>query len=183
MGILQFNLFWMLLNAWLAILPVLFINLALIFQQKPFKSLFFILWFLFIPNTIYVVCDMTHLIDQWSLLHGEQRFILLLQYIALESCGIAAFLLGLAPFHKLLLQSKWKKESTNILIGLNFLIGFALVLGKIERVNSWEVITNIPHLVNSLLHTLTYLPLLSLSFLLGVFANLVYFTAKQLGKK
>ena len=180
MEILHFNLPWMLYNLWLALLPVLFVELAVVIKPSWIKTIFLILWFFYLPNTIYVISDLTHLLQQWPQLAGMEKILVIVEYIVLEACGFITFMVAVLPFEGLLRHSSWKKYATRIIIYLNFLVGFAIVLGKVDRVNSWEIVTNPIHFVNSSLHVMTYFPLLSLAILFGCFANLVYFLAKNI---
>src|SRR5207248_1183184 len=105
--------------------------------------IFGLLWLLFLPNTIYIFTDLEHLIDQWPLLHPFFRIPLLLQYIFFELVGIVTFVIALIPFEKIILPLKLlKKRKIPVLIIFNFLIAFGMVLGRVERINSWEVFTS-----------------------------------------
>src|SRR3989337_2974809 len=122
MDIVAYNLSWMSFNLALAILPVIFMVLFFTLRNRFLKGIFFILWFLFFPNTIYVLTDVEHIIRQWP-----------------EVVGLCAFLIALFPFEKQLQKYTTKQVTILLIIGYNFLIGFAMILGKVERVHSIDI--------------------------------------------
>jgi uncharacterized membrane protein len=176
MPILTYNEGWMLYNCFLAILALGFGYFFLISQNHIVKIAFGILWLLFFPNTIYIFTDLEHFIDQWPLLSWTFRIPLFLQYALLEIIGFVTFAFGLYPFEQiLLLQKKLKKHKIAALIIFNFLIAFAMVLGRVERINSWEVFTDPLKVLNSALHVFFSSKLLGLVFLFGILCNCFYF--------
>lgn len=175
MSILEYNVSWMIWNVWLGILPILFINLALYSKQKVLRIPLLLLWFLFVPNTIYIVTDLMHISEQWSLVGNLDKIILCIQYILLEICGLALFFLALSPFEQLLRHSRFKKQVVPLLVLLNFLIGFAIDLGRIERVNSWYIFTKPEFFFTALLHATIDPAQIGLVFLFGLLANAIYF--------
>lgn len=70
---------------------------------------------------------------------------------------------------------------------LNFLIGFAVVMGGIKRTNSWHIFTNLSQVLEDALNVIYSQDLLILSIGAGVLANLTYFfmaeTVATWGKK
>lgn len=169
----------MIYNLILAFLPLLFIWLYFAFRNKLIKGLFLILWLFYLPNSIYIITDLIHLFEDWAKLTYTEKLIVLFQHITFELLGLFAFLLAMYPFEKIVRKSQWKKQTTQILVGLNFLLGFAMVLGRVDRVNSWNIITDPSLVVRSTIHTLTSFDLFSLAILFGLFANLFYFLFRK----
>jgi uncharacterized membrane protein len=62
---------------------------------------------------------------------------------------------------------------------LNFLIGYAMVIGKVERVNSWEIFTATERVIVAVNHLLHSSSLLALGFLFGLFVNFFYFLVRK----
>src|SRR5437762_2251292 len=62
-------------------------------------------------------------------------------------------------------------------------IYFAIVLGKIERVNSWDVFLNPQLVVTSVESLFRSYELLVLAILFGLFANFFYFLFRERAKK
>ena len=176
MPILDYNVDWMLLNCFLALLPLGFGYFFITSKNKAVKVICGILWVLFLPNTIYIFTDLEHIIDQWPLVPSYLRIILLLQYVFLEFVGITTFLIGIFPFEKMLMVERYvKKKITKELILFNFFIAFGMVLGRVERINSWEVFTNPLKVLNSAMHVITTFDLFGLMILFGLLCNFIYF--------
>src|SRR6266403_392571 len=176
MGILLFNTFWMIYNLYLAVLPVIFCWFLFKMPHKIYTVIVVFLWFLYLPNTIYVFSDLHHLVQQWGMFNIAGKVVLLYQYTILEIIGLTCFLVGFYPFEKILNTYKITgNKATIILIALNFLMGFAVVLGKFERVNSWDLFLNPIFVITSTLHTLFSYQMFGLIILFGLFANFFYF--------
>ena len=176
MPILEYNAGWMLFNCFLALLPLWFGYVFLKSKSTLSRVLFGILWLLFLPNTIYIFTDLEHIIDQLPLLSLQFQIYLLLQYLILEFVGIATFLIGVFPFERMLIVEKYSKRSMpGKLILFNFFIAFGMVLGRVERINSWEVFTAPVKVLNSAVHVFSSFDLLALMILFGLLCNFIYF--------
>jgi uncharacterized membrane protein len=178
MPIIFYNTAWMAYNIFLALIPVLFGWLFLRARNSYSKFLTGIIWLLFLPNTIYIFTDLIHIIEQWGKVTYDARLFLPVQYTILEVVGFISFILAFYPFETFLRQSKWqriRKISTLLSIVLNFLIGFAIVLGRVERINSWEVLTASKKVMLASLHIFQSFELTFLVLLFGLFANFSYF--------
>ena len=171
MHILYYNFSWMWFNLYLAVLPLIFCWLFFRIKNKFFKYVFGFLWLLYLPNSIYIFTDLHHLIEQWGRVSEEVKVLLAAQYIIFEAIGLAAFIVGFAPLERFF--RPWQ------LITLNFLFGFAMVLGKVERVNSWDIFTDLGRVINSIIHIISSIELLGLVLLFGLFSNFFYFLFKD----
>jgi|SRR6185369_2309091 len=184
MGILLFNTFWMIYNLYLAVLSVIFCWFLFKMPHRIYTVIVAFLWFLYLPNTIYVFSDLHHLVEQWGSFNIAGRIVLLYQYSILEVIGLTCFLVAFYPFEKILQKIKITgQKATLILIALNFLMGFAVVLGKFERVNSWDLFLNPQFVVISVAHTLFSYNMLGLAVLFGLFSNFFYFLFREHAKK
>jgi uncharacterized membrane protein len=175
MDIFTYNIQWMGFNLYLAILPVIFSWFILKTTHKTLRFTVGILWLLYLPNTIYVFSDLHHLIEQWSMVDVFGKSILVLQYTILEIVGLTCFLIAFQPLERIL-------KKTSYLIVANFLMGFAIVLGKFERVNSWDVFVNPFQVVNSTIQILISPNMLGLIILFGLFSNFFYFLFRNIAK-
>lgn len=176
-----YNFSWMGFNIFLAVLGVIFAQLMLKAKSKTSKIGFGILWLLFLPNTIYIVTDIIHLAESLSKTNGIYQIIVVIQYIILEIVGLLSFFYSLSPFEKIL-HKKFPKHPTAILnsiVVFNFVIAFGLVLGRVQRTNSWDVFTNMNRVLNDSLHTFSSAELMLYTFLFGLLGNIVYFSLKQ----
>ncbi|SRR6266568_2334885 len=180
MSIILYNLGWMLYNSFLALVAVGFGFLSLRVNGKYLKFLFGLFWLLFLPNTIYIFTDLIHLIHQWHQFSLQLNLLLLLQYILYDVVGLVTFMLGFLPFEKLL---QWvnilKKRQTISIIIINFYIAFCLVMGRVERINSWDVFTHPLKTITATIHVFITFSLLSLMILFWLFCNFVYFLLRE----
>jgi len=170
------------INSILAATAVVFGFLSLKFFLKPLKIFFLSLWLLFLPNTIYILTDMLHFPRQWMGTEGIQRVFLLIQYSFLEAVGIVSFVLSIYFFEKILLYSRFKKNKLLIIfmiILLNFLTAFGVVLGRIQRLNSWDIFTNAEKVMNESLGIMTSVELSLLVLFFGMVGNIIYFLFKD----
>ena len=140
MNVFYFNIEWMVFNLYLAILPVVFAWFLFRMPNKFMQILVGILWFLYLPNTIYVFTDLHHLVEQWPMVDNLEKIALLLQYSTLEIIGLACFLVAFYPLERILHNFKIHSEQrVYVLIIINLLFGLLMSLGKFERVNSIQV--------------------------------------------
>jgi uncharacterized membrane protein len=176
MPILHYNESWMVYNSFLAFLPVGFGFLVLLSKNPIMRIIWGILWLIFLPNTIYVFTDLVHLIEQWTMIQPMLRIFLLLQYVSLVIVGIITFFIGLYPFEKLIFdRKKYKQKKAILLVIFNFFIAFGMVLGRVERINSWQIFTSPLQVVTSAISVFTSLDLILLFTLFGLFCNFLYF--------
>ena len=176
MPVIDYNVSWMVYNCLLALIAVVLGYFTIHVENKYAKVFIGLVWFLFLPNTIYIFTDLEHLIRQWQFISTSLRPILVLQYTIFEIVGIITFLLAFYPFEKFVQLAKFfRKRKTQAFIFFNFLIAFGMVLGRVERINSWQVFTNPPAVITSALHVMLSLHLLGLTVLFGLLCNFIYF--------
>lgn len=179
------NFEWMVFNLFLAFLAVLFGWLFLKSKKVILQLIFFLLWFLFVPNTVYLVTDLQYIPEQWSRADTFFKLLISIQYLILILMGPVTFILGMYPVDKVFKEIHLRKHSELrilILIVLNFLIGFAVVLGKFLRTNSWDVLTNFDRVISDALILLSDQNLVLLGLGFGIFTNFLYFGYKYLKK-
>lgn len=184
MDIFAFNTSWMVYNLYLAALPVIFAWFLFRMPNKFFTIIVGFLWLLYLPNTIYVFTDLHHLVEQWNVVDLAGKVILLIQYTILEVLGLMCFLIAFYPVEKILKQ--WRLNDMQIsysLIGMNILMGFALVVGKFERVNSWDVFLAPGFVITSTIRVLTSFDMLGLIVLFSLFSTFFYFLFRERAKK
>jgi uncharacterized membrane protein len=144
-GIFGFSLIWNLFLAWL---PLVFILLAKrVFQKRLFTTSSFnriivfgltFLWLIFFPNSPYIITDLIHLS------HLPKNL------IWFDSiCIFVTALTGLAMgFYSLLIfQNIWNQILGKVITWLALLSslvmsGFGLYLGRVVRLNSWDIFSN-----------------------------------------
>lgn len=182
MHFIIFNLHWMSFNVFLAVIPVIFGLLMVRTPLKILKILYGSIWFIFLPNTIYLLTDIGHFFTDWHLVSLSYKGFFITEYVILMVIGIISFILGLYPIEQFFRKTLHKKEQIKkdiLIYGINFLVGFGLVLGRIERVNSWDILTNTSYVLYQSLHTITSLQLLLLVIFFGLLSNLLYFSLRD----
>ncbi len=165
-------------NSFLTLIPILCGWLMFKTRQKLLQAAFALLWFSFLPNTLYILTDLRYLPEQWDAMSTLGKLGLAVQYILYELIGVSSFLLAVYPLEKTLLRSRWRENKMVLpflLITVNFCIGFGMVLGRVQRLNSWDIFLDAPKVIHASFHMVSTLELLLLGVLFGVVANSVYF--------
>lgn len=178
MDIFVSNFWWMIPNVALASLGFVFALLYLKTKSGVLRIPLFILWFLFLPNTIYLLTDLEHLFAQLPNVDLFGAVVLVIQYTILAALGILTYFAGMMPMEKFFKKSKMKSYGGVFLI-FNFAIAFAVVLGKIERTHSWYVFTQPLRVVEDITNILMTPVLLVSVILFGILFNLIYFTFRK----
>jgi uncharacterized membrane protein len=180
MNLITYNFSWMFFNVILAVIPIFLGWLFLTNKNTIVKWLLGVSWLLFLPNSIYLFTDLINLMRQWGRVGALTQVVFIFQYTTLTFIGLITFILSLYPFEKFLNGNKlFEKNTQFILIVLNFVIGFGITLGRVERVHSWHVITAPFSVIAASLRIINSVELLALTLLFGLFANLIYFSSKQ----
>ncbi len=165
-------------NSFLTLIPILCGWLMFKIRQKLLQGAFALLWFTFLPNTLYILTDLRYLPEQWNALHAFGKLSLAVQYTLYELIGLSSFLLAVYPLEKTLLYSRWRENKwllPLLLITTNFFIGFGMVLGRVQRINSWDIFVATPKVIQASVQIVSSLELLLLVVLFGCVANAVYF--------
>jgi uncharacterized membrane protein len=182
MSVLLDNMNMMGLNSFLALIPILCGWLMLKTRQPALRFAFALLWFCFLPNTLYILTDLRHLPEQWNAMALPGKLGLAVQYSLFELIGVSSFLLALYLLEKTLLLSRWRENKVLLpvlLISINFFIGFGIVLGRVHRLNSWDIFMNAPGVIHASFIVMSSLKLLLFVALFGVAANAVYFVCRK----
>lgn len=150
-------------------------------KSKIVKLISGILWILFLPNTIYILTDIIHLILQSNSVGNMTIFALSLQYLMLISIGLLSFLYGIYPLEILLRLKRFKtKEIYLFIIMFNFLIIFGAFLGRIYRVNSWDIFTDTTKVIGSMKYIIHSAQLMISIFIFGLIASFLYFLLRKM---
>jgi uncharacterized membrane protein len=179
--IIAHNVSWMMYNSLLAVIPVLLGWYLYSAKSKGVQGVLFVVWLLFLPNTVYIFTDIIHFFRHIRLVPFPETIFLMLQYIVFFVVGLLTFIVALYPFERLLRKGKNNRKSwhAGIIIGLNFLVGLGIVLGRVHRLNSWDFVVEIDTVISSIIETLTTPHLLLLVLLFGIFSNFTYFLFKD----
>lgn len=183
MNLLIENLEWMGANLALAAAPVVFGWIMLKANNKLVQSLSLLILMLFLPNTIYLVTDLIHVPKQWNQLpFWWEKTILLFQYSSLQIIGFLTFTFSISYIHKFInnLKNNFLKQNNELVImWINYLVGFGIVLGRIQRTNSWHVFTDTERVIRDAVNVLSSFEQILLALIFGSFSNFIYFTFKD----
>lgn len=174
MEIFYNNFFWMIPNVALASLGFVFGLLYLQVKSNFLRIPLFILWILFLPNTIYLLSDLEHYFVQLTETDFIGIIFLTVQYGILFALGILTYFAGMIPMEKFFKKRKLKNYGLIFLI-FNFAIAFGVVLGKIERTHSWYVFTQPYRVLEDIFSVLMTPRLILMVVLFGTAFNLIYF--------
>lgn len=177
MDIIISNLAWMSFNVILALIPIVFG--IIMYQNKNIivKAVAGLIWFFFLPNTIYLTTDIINFLKDVKRISGVFLAIDLALYLFLIVIGVITFIMAIDPFERMLFKDKSKKiieQNLPIIYVLNFFVGFGVVLGRIHRLNSWDVFVDTQRVIFYSLETLRSLKLMILVFAFAILSQFVY---------
>lgn len=136
------------------------------------------IWLLFLPNAPYIITDLLHL--KISVAHLLWLDILVIMSFALN--GLILFYLSLLDMKKLLTTFINKKRVSFLMIGILFLSGFGVYLGRFLRYNSWEILSNpkllLVDIINIAINPFTHQEAWLFTILFGTFLSVGYFAFK-----
>lgn len=167
-------------NLFLAWVPYLISSRLISLRKDSYSATtilpIFISWLLFFPNAPYIITDFIHL-------HHTQQVPLWFDLLLLTSFawnGMLLAFLSLRDIHQFLNQ--FLKENTTwcIIIGILFLSGYGIYLGRIERWNSWDIVTNpmnlMIHIIKTLIDFQLFIKAMSITLFFGMFMTGIYLT-------
>jgi len=175
-------------NLFLAAIPYLIASNIQSKQSKGYKLIWqSAVWLLFLPNSLYIITDLKHFRERSPV---PEWFDCLLLF----SFSTIALLFGLLSFyHMNQVLKKYVSKTVQhlVLIFISFISGFGVYLGREERWNSWDIVTNPFSLLSDCI-TLSSIPHvwlfsmcygLSFLFMYYIISSLINFnheTSKQL---
>jgi uncharacterized membrane protein len=172
-------LLWNLFLAWVPFI----LSRVLVRQNKaPGWVQFAVLlcWLIFFPNSPYIITDFLHLgespaVPQWY------------DVLLLFSASWNGLLLGILSLYYVekFIEAKFNATiAAYCIVIFLFLCGFGVYAGRYLRWNSWEVITRPDDIaketITRILHPHHHTGTWAVTFLLGTFLSLIYFTIKRL---
>lgn len=170
----EFMFSFLLWNIILALVP-LFMSVKALNADTSIKRLVFsCLWLLFFPNSMYIITDLFHL---------KQRDEIPLWYdlILLFSSamnGLIYGLLSLSNMEKIIARLNNNILRNLLVFCIMLLCGYGIYLGRFERWNSWDIITQPYSLADSIVshirHPFANRDVWMLSFSFGIWMYLLY---------
>lgn len=172
-------------NLFLAFVPYSLSSLLLIYrkQSSAFIWLVFGVWLLFFPNAPYILTDLFHLRRSLNMPLWDD-LILILSY---GWTGLLFGFLSLMHLEKLLALKLNRNWIPIVLAFLLFTTSFGVYLGRYLRFNSWDILstpqTLFLEIVDRILRPMAHPRTWGLTFFMGVFLNMAYWTFSRLGSK
>lgn len=168
-------------NISLAIIPVFLAFIMVRMKTGKLKLIIGITWLAFLPNTIYMLTDINHLLEQWNQVDIAYKSLLVFQYGLLMAISVITFIAAQYPFERILKQDlKFKKFLRTIVICvIDFFVAFGVILGGIERVNSWEILTNPISVLESISTLFHSNPQIGLVLGFGGLFSIIYFSFRE----
>lgn len=133
-------------NLFLAWLPLFFaIITRALFEQSGWSRKTFIAgtaWLLFLPNSPYIVTDLIHLRSHPPVPLWYDATL----FAAFAFTGVALGFVSLRLIHDVVADQRGWMRGWIFTFGVLALCGFGIYLGRVERWNSWSVLTE-PHVL------------------------------------
>lgn len=131
------NLTW---NMFLALVALDVSALAVRTKKWYLKLLLLLLWFIFYPNTFYMLTDIVHMHFTSTVLWERSSMILFMIYVPSILLGVFSGVLSVRyTFHALQLRHPYGRL---VLISLlSIIASFAIHIGRYARLNSWDLFT------------------------------------------
>jgi uncharacterized membrane protein len=147
MSALVNNVGWMGWNLFLALIPLMVARF--LFGQRERARWALItggaVFVAFLPNAPYVLTDVLHLPRELAATHGDHWLAaaLVAQYLCLFAVGFAAYVLSLVRLERWLADHGVSRRTVLITdLSLHALCAVGIVLGRVFRFNSWDLVTN-----------------------------------------
>jgi uncharacterized membrane protein len=134
----------MLWNVFLAAIPA--VLAVVIFSVVPRRGVIwwsvFAVWVLFLPNAPYLLTDVVHMI--YDIQHTRSdtlAYVILGTYGALFAFGLGSYALSLQLFRRFLHTVGRPRLVAPAILSVHALCVVAMYLGRVIRLNSWDVVT------------------------------------------
>lgn len=138
-------------NMMLALIAYDFAVLTRYFKQAWLFPILFILWLVFYPNTFYMITDIVHMHWVGDTLWNRASLHLFMVFVPSILfgiyCGIESWLILLERF-----KFSWWTELLATLV-LSVISSMAIYIGRYDRLNTWDIVSNPGKVVQKLLET------------------------------
>lgn len=181
-----FHYYYLIWNLFLAWLPLLFVHLLLkMLRRQAWSSwsalIMSFLWLIFLPNSFYMVSDFIHLYD---VMNANIMF----NVAMLASFAFSGMLLGylsVRMVHRQLLErGHGRNLSWGVVTFVLLVSAYAIYLGRVIRLNSWDFFTNFGAVLYSIsdqvIHPGEYPSIIGITISFFIFLMLVYLSITRL---
>jgi uncharacterized membrane protein len=147
MSALVNNVGWMGWNLFLALIPLMVARFLFGHRERARWVLITggAVFVAFLPNAPYVLTDVLHLPRELAATHGDHWLAAALvgQYLCLFAVGFAAYVLSLVRLERWLADHGASRKTILLTdLSLHALCAVGIVLGRVFRFNSWDLVTN-----------------------------------------
>jgi uncharacterized membrane protein len=176
------NLDWMAWNLFLALIP-LGLSVWLFRRTRPHSVLWWIgalIFLAFLPNAPYILTDVIHLIEDVRRYSSVYliTLVVLPSYLIFFFVGFEAYVFSLINLGHYLSSQGWKRWILMTEFIIHGLSALGIYLGRFQRFNSWDLVTQPHNLASDLLSDLAMKrPLVVIAVTFVVIASL-YFPMK-----
>jgi uncharacterized membrane protein len=151
---------WMAWNLFLAVLPWV-MGLGLFrpgVKRSPLWWLGVLVFLAFLPNAPYVLTDFIHLEHDLARVNSDalDTLVVIPRYCIFMLVGFGAYVLSLMQVGDYLKQQGYRRWVLLTELTLHGLSAVGIYLGRVERLNSWDLITQLHGVVQSVETNLTY---------------------------
>lgn len=179
-------------NLFLAWLPLLVSMSALLLTRVARGGsltiglvLFGIAWLLLYPNAPYLMTDFIHLIFSPNIARYDMNGLLLwydlVLFFLFSWCGLLLGYLSMRHFHSIVSHYFNAWLGWVFVLIVSFLGGFGIYLGRVFRLNSWDVLFSPFRLIEGVLEGINAKSAI-FTILFGTFILIIYCTLYLLGK-
>jgi uncharacterized membrane protein len=171
-------LFFLVWNLVLAVIPYLITTYLTVHtvQRKIIYALLLV-WLLFIPNSFYIITDLVHVVR-------SEAHLFYFDLLLICSFAVSGFLLGILSLQsaEIILQRTFQNQrfTTYVIPMICFLNGFGIYIGRELRFNSWDIISNPIHLMETLYGELFSTETIVFSIHFGTFIYLAFLVFKNI---
>ena len=138
------------------------------------------IWLLFFPNAPYMLTDLIHLKPR----HDVPAWFDLILLISFAWSGVLLAYKSLNNIQRIIEHYFGKIKGLFFVIFCMFISGYGIYLGRFERFNSWDIITQpiglLYEIKESLIHPFHHIHTFGMTFFLGIFLTLGYFSIFKL---
>jgi uncharacterized membrane protein len=170
-------------NTFLAVIPFLCSRKLINQNRMSLKSIGLIAgWLLFFPNAPYLVTDLFH----FSVRTGTPAWFDMILVTSASWNGLALGIISLLQVERFL--SRHFKEKQVRIISYTFILlcGYGIYLGRFQRFNSWDIVTNpVPlfsSVYHSILHPIQHTGAWAFTVIFSCMLGIVYSMIKQMQK-